>query len=194
MQRAGSGLICGWRSCPWWAKQGAVCWAGWSGACGRRSAPALWSSPLAFWTFWPSEWRGHPSGAAGPPSSATPRIWNTSRSHAASSGLPIVVCRRKQSGEKKGKEGVSSCQVIRPLCKCVLIEESLVYFEGKQRVIVEPIKWKSSVILIAVKVKTGSPRLRLALVLASLPERSCQQVASPAFFFYRLPESTRLAR
>lgn len=69
------------------------------------------------------------------------------------------------------------------------MEESLVYFEGKQRVIVEPIKWKSSVILIAVKVKTGSPRLRLALVLASLPERSCQQVASPAFFFYRLSES-----
>lgn len=85
-------------------------------------------------------------------------------------------------GGKKGKEGVSSCQVIRPLCKCVLMEEILVYFEGKQLVIVEPITWKSRVILVPLKVKTGSPRLRLALVLASLAERSCQQVASPAFF------------
>lgn len=68
----------------------------------------------------------------------------------------------------------------------ITMEESLVYLERK-RVIVEPIKWKLSVILIALKVKTGSPCLRLALVLASLAERSCQQVASPAFF-YRLSE------
>lgn len=62
------------------------------------------------------------------------------------------------------------------------MEEILVYFEGKQLVIVEPITSKSRVILGPLKVKTGSPRLRLALVLASLAERSCQQVASPAFF------------
>lgn len=39
----------------------------------------------------------------------------------------------------------------------ITMEESLVYLEGKQRVTVEPIKWKLSVILIALKVKTGSP-------------------------------------
>lgn len=84
-------------------------------------------------------------------------------------------------GQREGKRGSqfmpsdkASLQVL------ITMEESLVYLEGKQRVIVEPIKWKLSVILIALKVKTGSPRLRLALVLASLAERSCQQVASPA--------------
>lgn len=93
-----------------------------------------------------------------------------------------------ESGEEggKGKRGSqfmpsdkASLQVL------ITMEESFVYREGKQRLIVEPITWKLSVILIAVKVKTGSPCLRLALVLASLTERSCQQVASPAFFFNR---------
>lgn len=71
----------------------------------------------------------------------------------------------------------------------ITMEESLVYLEGEQRAIVEPIKWKLSVTLIALKVKTGSPCLRLALVLASLSERSCQQVASPAVFLQSIGET-----
>lgn len=99
----------------------------------------------------------------------------------------------KEGGGKK-KRGSEYIRSDKTLCKkCLLQWRKALFILRKHSVIVGPVKWKSNVILIAPSVITDSPRLRLAPVLVSWTEGSCQQVLGSASLTYCQREGRPLA-
>lgn len=98
--------------------------------------------------------------------------------------LGTSYCGVQAKVEEKGRRGSQFIRSDKTLCECLLHWRKALFILWKHSVIVGPVKWKSNVILIAPNVITDSPCLWLALVLASLTERSCQQVLSSASLTY----------